>query len=208
MDETSSELGGGSGSASSMPTSISLGRGAIPLANSLASRASRCLPTGEIELCSSPAETGGRIRQQYRALLAGTQLLDKTSVSRTLVPNVGATGVSSLQALRPGGLRLDVRGAGSDRAVVRARAAAIGRRVVEFGFTPSGADQADRSALIAQGVLRVAIAHGLPLEAAARAHGLSEAGGVRGKPVLVVGRPGAAPGLPADEPNTRSKAPR
>lgn len=100
-------------------------------------------------------------------------------------PISGDYGPRSLEVLAPGGVLLDVRGTGPDRSAVREQAALRGARLVEFGFTPSGADLASIAELVDQGRLRAVVDQVLPLEEAAKAHELSESGRLRGKVVLV-----------------------
>ncbi|GAA5179445.1 NADP-dependent oxidoreductase [Rugosimonospora acidiphila] len=117
--------------------------------------------------------------------------VDFASVARdidiVLDPISGDYGPRSLETLSPRGVLLDVRGTGPDRTAVRERARERGLRYVEFGFTPSGADLREITALVERGALRVAVERVLPIEEAARAHELSEAGRARGKIVLTVG---------------------
>ncbi|MFG2396336.1 zinc-binding dehydrogenase [Streptomyces lydicus] len=61
-------------------------------------------------------------------------------VDVVLDPISGDYGPRSLDTLTPGGILIDVRGTGPDRAAVREQAEARGLRFVEFGFTPSGID--------------------------------------------------------------------
>ncbi|MEV4108663.1 NADP-dependent oxidoreductase [Nonomuraea sp. NPDC049695] len=95
-------------------------------------------------------------------------------------------GPRSLDTLAPGGILIDVRGAGPDRSDVRKLADERGLRFVEFGFTPSTADLEAIAGLVRQGALRAAVETVLPLAQAARAHELSETGRVKGKIVLTV----------------------
>ncbi|MEV6930552.1 NADP-dependent oxidoreductase [Dactylosporangium sp. NPDC051485] len=99
-------------------------------------------------------------------------------------PIAGDYGPRSLATLTPGGVLVDVRGTGPDRAEVRSLAHARGLRYVEFGFSPSGADLRELGALVQQGTQRVCVDRVLPLERAAEAHRLSEGGHVQGKLVL------------------------
>ncbi|MEU8431544.1 zinc-binding dehydrogenase [Streptomyces sp. NPDC029216] len=101
-----------------------------------------------------------------------------------LDPISGEYGPRSLETLAPGGILVDVRGAGPDRTAVREQAEARGLRFVEFGFTPSGADLEHITDLVERGGLRVAVDRVLPLAEAARAHELSESNRVTGKIVL------------------------
>ncbi|WP_328540593.1 NADP-dependent oxidoreductase [Streptomyces sp. NBC_00344] len=101
-----------------------------------------------------------------------------------LDPISGDYGPRSLDTLKPGGILIDVRGTGPDRAVVQEQAEARGQRFVEFGFSPSGADLESIANLVEHGSLRVAVDQVLSLEDAAKAHELSESNHVRGKIVL------------------------
>lgn len=103
-----------------------------------------------------------------------------------LDPISGEYGLRSLDVLAPGGVLLDIRGTGPDRDPIRAKARELGRRYVEFGFTPSGADLREIGALVERGALRVAVEEVLPIEEVAKAHELSESGRVTGKIVLTV----------------------
>lgn len=103
-----------------------------------------------------------------------------------LDPVSGDYGPRSLDTLAPGGILLDVRGTGPDRTAVRGQAAARGLRYAEFRFTPAGSDLEKITALAQTGAVRAAIDRTLPLEKAALAHQLSQAGHVTGKIVLTV----------------------
>ncbi|MET7298899.1 tetratricopeptide repeat protein [Embleya sp. NPDC005575] len=101
-------------------------------------------------------------------------------------PISGPYGPRSLEVLAPGGILVDVRGTGPDRGDLHIRAAERGLRVVELGFTPSGADLSEIAALVDRGELRVAVERVLPLEDAVKAHQASETGRTRGKIVLTM----------------------
>jgi NADPH:quinone reductase-like Zn-dependent oxidoreductase len=125
--------------------------------------------------------------------LGADQLVDYTTtdfasavsdVDVVVDPISGDYGLRSLPMLRPGGLLIDVRGTGPDRAPIRAEAERRGLRYVEFGFTPSGADLAHITELVDRDALRPVIERTLPFTAAAEAHRLSESGHTRGKLVL------------------------
>jgi NADPH:quinone reductase-like Zn-dependent oxidoreductase len=103
-----------------------------------------------------------------------------------LDPVSGDYGPRSLDTLVPGGILLDVRGTGPDRTAVRKQAAARGLRYEEFRFTPSGTDLENITALVQHGAVRATIDRTLPLERAALAHQLSQAGHVAGKIVLTI----------------------
>ncbi|WP_460305731.1 zinc-binding dehydrogenase [Actinocorallia aurea] len=62
--------------------------------------------------------------------------------------------------------------------------------LVEFGFTPPGADLADAGALAGSGAARVSVEEVLPLADAAKADELSETGRPQGKIVLLVAEAG------------------
>ncbi|MFF2198317.1 NADP-dependent oxidoreductase [Streptomyces sp. NPDC058157] len=138
--------------------------------------------------------TAREARHAFLRDLGADRLVDYTAhdfaevvrdVDVVLDPIGGDYGPRSLETLAPGGILVDVRGAGPDRTVVRERAEARGLRFAEFGFTPSGADLEQITGLVERGALRVAVDRVLPLEEAARAHELSESGRVAGKIVLV-----------------------
>ena len=135
----------------------------------------------------------GTARPEKHAFVAGLgadEVAGHTEAIRdvdvVLDPFAGDVGLRSLESLRPGGILVDVRGSGPDRTAVRARAQERGLRYTQFAFTPSGADLREIAALVEAGALSVAVDRVLPLEAAARAHELSESGQVRGKIVLAV----------------------
>jgi NADPH:quinone reductase-like Zn-dependent oxidoreductase len=94
-------------------------------------------------------------------------------------------GPRSLDVLAPGGVLVDVRGAGPDRAEVRALAADRGLRFVELRVDRSGDDLQRLTELVSRGALRVDLAQTLPLTEAAKAHELIETGRTQGKIVLV-----------------------
>ncbi|WP_052852235.1 NADP-dependent oxidoreductase [Streptomyces avicenniae] len=139
----------------------------------------------------------GTARRDGHAFLRGLgadELIDYTTadfaaavrdIDVVLDPISDAYGPRSLDTLAPGGLLVDVRGTGPDRTAVREQAEARGLRFAESGFTPSGADLEEVTALVERGSLRAAVAHVLPLAEAAKAHELSETGRVKGKIVLV-----------------------
>lgn len=127
--------------------------------------------------------------------LGADELIDYTTtdfaasvrdVDVVLDPISGDYGPRSLRTLTPSGILLDVRGTGPDRTAVEEQAAARGLRYVRFGFTPSGADLREITALVERGALRVLVEQILPLEEAGKAHELSQSGQVHGKIVLTV----------------------
>ena len=138
----------------------------------------------------------GTARESKHAFLRGLgadELIDYTTtdfaaavrdIDVVLDPISDDYGPRSLETLAPHGVLIDVRGSGPDRTAVRELAASRGLRFVEFGFTPSGADLASIAALVERGSLHVAVDQVLPLEAAAKAHELSETNRVQGKIVL------------------------
>ncbi|MFI1104478.1 NADP-dependent oxidoreductase [Streptomyces melanogenes] len=142
----------------------------------------------------------GTAREDKHAFLRGLgadELVDYTTtdfaaavrdVDVVLDPIGGDYGPRSLDTLTPGGILIDVRGTGPDRAAVREQASARGVRFVEFGFTPSGIDLESVTDLVERGSLRVAVEHVLPLEDAAKAHELSETTHMKGKAVLTLER--------------------
>ncbi|MER6305905.1 NADP-dependent oxidoreductase [Streptomyces sp. NPDC001657] len=147
---------------------------------------------------SRGAHVIGTARQDKHDFLRGLgadELIDYTTVDFeeaardidvVLDPISGAYGPRSLATLTAQGVLLDIRGTGPDRTAVRARAAELGRRYVEFGFTPAGADLQEIGALVAGGALQVVVDQVLPWEEAGTAHELSETGRVKGKIVLAV----------------------
>ena len=126
--------------------------------------------------------------------LGADELIDYTTtdfaavardIDVVLDPIGGDYGPRSLDTLAPDGILIDVRGTGPDRTAVREQAHLRGLRFVEFGFTPSGADLESIADLVQRGSLQAAVDQVLPLEAAAKAHELSETNRVQGKIVLV-----------------------
>lgn len=93
----------------------------------------------------------------------------------------GDTTASLVPTLRAGGVIVTIANAPPAEA-----AAQRGARAELFSMSPSS-DQLSRiAALVAEGAVRVEIAHTFPLEEARKAHELSEAGHTRGKIVLTV----------------------
>nr|WP_310724389.1 NADP-dependent oxidoreductase [Streptomyces sp. N2A] len=147
---------------------------------------------------SRGAHVIGTARQDKHDFLRGLgadELIDYTTVDFeevardidvVLDPISGAYGPRSLATLTPQGVLLDIRGTGPDRTVVRERAAELGLRYVEFGFTPAGSDLQEIGELVARGALKVVVDQALPLEEAGKAHELSATGRVKGKIVLAV----------------------
>ncbi|UKY54644.1 NADP-dependent oxidoreductase [Streptomyces inhibens] len=138
----------------------------------------------------------GTARESKHAFLrdlGADELIDYTTtdfaatvrdIDVVLDPISGDYGPRSLNTLAPDGILIDVRGSGPDRTAVREQAMAHGVGFVEFGFTPSGADLESIANLVERGSLHVAVNQVLPLEAAAKAHELSETNRVQGKIVL------------------------
>jgi NADPH:quinone reductase-like Zn-dependent oxidoreductase len=133
-------------------------------------------------------------KHAFLKTLGADELVDYTAVDFATVirdidvvldPIADDYGPRSLDTLAPNGLLVDVRGTGPDRTAVSAQAQARGLRFVEFRFTPSAADLQELAALVDAGELRPAVEHALPLEDVARAHELSESGGISGKLVLL-----------------------
>ncbi|HEY0816583.1 MAG TPA: NADP-dependent oxidoreductase [Pseudonocardia sp.] len=93
-------------------------------------------------------------------------------------------GAAAVALARRGGVVVDVRGSGPDRAESAGAAAAAGVRFVQFGFTPSGSALDRIAALAARGEVRAFVERVLPFASVAEAHELSEAGRVAGKIVL------------------------
>ncbi|MFI6867335.1 NADP-dependent oxidoreductase [Nocardia sp. NPDC050406] len=125
--------------------------------------------------------------------LGADELIDHTVEDFTRVRDVdvvldtvsGDVGLKSLVTLKPGGVVVDVVGIGFDRTAVRERAAATGRRFVEFNLAPTPEDLAALAAVVDSDGLRPSVESTLPLTDAAKAHELGESGQVRGKLVLV-----------------------
>lgn len=91
---------------------------------------------------------------------------------------------AALATLRDGGLLISVPG-GPDEGTV-AEAEGRGIRATGILVEPDGHSLGEVAALVAAGRLKVHVHRALPLEEAAEAHRLLEAGGVRGKIVLAV----------------------
>jgi NADPH:quinone reductase-like Zn-dependent oxidoreductase len=105
-------------------------------------------------------------------------------VDAVLDPVGGAYGERSLDVLRPGGVLVSLASPAEHRwaPVAAARGLRAGFMLVE----PDRAALAAVTALVAEGRVRPHVAHVLPLERAAEAHELGEAGGLTGKIVLAV----------------------
>jgi NADPH:quinone reductase-like Zn-dependent oxidoreductase len=105
-------------------------------------------------------------------------------VDAVLDPVGGAYGERSLDVLRPGGVLVSLASPAEHRwaPVAGARGLRAGVNLVE----PHPAALAAVTALVAEGRVRPHVAHVLPLERAAEAHRLGEAGGLTGKIVLAV----------------------
>ncbi|MEV4436614.1 NADP-dependent oxidoreductase [Streptomyces sp. NPDC049585] len=149
--------------------------------------------------------------------LGADELIDYTTtdfaavahdIDIVLDPISGDYGPRSLETLAPDGILIDIRGTGPDRTAVRERARDRGLRYVEFGFTPSGADLNEVTALVERGALRSAVDHVLPMEKAAEAHALSETGRVQGKIVLTVDTPWLRPAAASPSPAREGVLPR
>jgi NADPH:quinone reductase-like Zn-dependent oxidoreductase len=93
----------------------------------------------------------------------------------------GETTASLVPALRTGGVLVTIANAPPEQA-----AAQRGARAELFSMSPSSEQLARIAALVADGTVRVEIAHTFLLEEARQAHELSEAGHTRGKIVLTV----------------------
>jgi NADPH:quinone reductase-like Zn-dependent oxidoreductase len=104
-------------------------------------------------------------------------------VDAVVDPVGGAYGGRSLDVLRPGGVLVSLASPAEDRwaPVAAARGLRAGFMLVE----PDRAALEAVTALVAEGLVRPHVAHVLPLERAAEAHELGEAGGLTGKIVLV-----------------------
>ncbi|WP_280401262.1 NADP-dependent oxidoreductase [Nocardia carnea] len=97
----------------------------------------------------------------------------------------GEVGLRSVDTLKTGGALIDVVGLGFDRTATKRRAGDAGVRFTEFNLAPTAEDLTRLAELADRTGLRPAVEHILPLAEAAKAHELSENGGVRGKVVLV-----------------------
>ena len=93
----------------------------------------------------------------------------------------GETTASLVPTLRAGGVLVTIANAPPEQA-----AAQRGARAELFSMSPSSEQLARIAGLVADGTVRVEIAHTFPLEEARQAHELSEAGHTRGKIVLTV----------------------
>jgi NADPH:quinone reductase-like Zn-dependent oxidoreductase len=92
--------------------------------------------------------------------------------------------VAALDTLREGGLLVSIPGGPSEDAIAEAERRGV--RLTGILVEPDGHALGKIAALVSDGRLRVAVERSLPLEQAAEAHRLLEAGGVRGKIVLAV----------------------
>lgn len=90
--------------------------------------------------------------------------------------------LAELDTMRDGGALVAIANGASDEA--KEAAAARGIRVAEILVEPDGHALGEIAALAESGRLRVSVERVLPLDQAAKAHELLEAGGVRGKLVL------------------------
>ncbi|MDT3444380.1 MULTISPECIES: zinc-binding dehydrogenase [unclassified Pseudofrankia] len=133
-------------------------------------------------------------KQAFLRELGADELVDYTSVDFAAVlreidvvidPMAEEYGPRSLDVLAAGGVLIDVRGTGPDRAQVRALAAHRGLRFAQFGVKRSGDDLRHLTELVARGALRVDVGQTLPLAGAAKAHELIETGRTQGKIVLL-----------------------
>jgi NADPH:quinone reductase-like Zn-dependent oxidoreductase len=91
---------------------------------------------------------------------------------------------AEVDTLREGGTLVAIAEGASDEA--RAEAARRGVRVAEILVEPDGRALAKLAELVSDGRLKVSVDRVLPLDDAAKAHELLEAGGLRGKLVLSV----------------------
>jgi len=146
-------------------------------------RGAYVIGTARAEKHAFVRELGADEAIDYTAVDFAAELRD---VDVVLDPISGDYGPRSLRVLRPDGLLVDVRGAGPDRSETIAQAEAVGRRFVQFGFSPSGEDLEQVVELVDRGVLSVLVEQRIPLSEVAHAHALSESGRVRGKLVLEV----------------------
>jgi NADPH:quinone reductase-like Zn-dependent oxidoreductase len=137
------------------------------------------------------ARTG---KHDYLRELGADELVDYTRVDFAaelrgidvvIDPLAEDYGPRSLDVLAPGGVLIDVRGTGPDRAEVTALAAARGLRFVRFGVERTGDDLRPLAELVTSGAVRVDVGQTLPLADAAKAHELLQSGRTRGKIVLL-----------------------
>jgi NADPH:quinone reductase-like Zn-dependent oxidoreductase len=113
------------------------------------------------------------------------ELSDAASGVDVVVDFVGGeASVAALDTLREGGLLVSIPGGPSEDAIAEAERRGI--RVTGILVEPDGHALGQIAALVSDGRLTVAVERSLPLEQAAEAHRLLEAGGVRGKIVLAV----------------------
>jgi NADPH:quinone reductase-like Zn-dependent oxidoreductase len=138
--------------------------------------------------------TASRGKHEFVRGLGADEVLDSAPVGQQLETAVadvdvaldlvgGEASVRWLEALRPGGLLVPITGGGPD---VDAQAAARGRRATSLLVEPDAGGLEALAALVDAGQLRVEIDTALPLEEAAKAHEISQAGHARGKIVLEV----------------------
>ncbi len=133
-------------------------------------------------------------KHEWLRRLGAHELIDYTTqdfvdtagiVDAVIDPMAEQYALRSLAVLRPGGVLVDVRGTGPDRAPVVARAAELGVRFVQLGYQRCGTDLERLAKLVDDGKLSVTVSRTLPFLEAAEAHRLIETGRVRGKIVLV-----------------------
>jgi NADPH:quinone reductase-like Zn-dependent oxidoreductase len=96
----------------------------------------------------------------------------------------GDSSAAALATLREGGLLISVPGGPNESTVAEAEKRGI--RVTGILVEPAGHAMGEIAALVSDGRLKAKVDRALPLEDAAQAHELLEAGGVRGKIVLTV----------------------
>ena len=96
----------------------------------------------------------------------------------------GDASTAALATLREGGLLISVPGGPNENALAEAKKRGV--RVTGILVEPDGHALGEIAALVSDGRLEANVDRTLPLEDAAKAHELLEAGGVRGKIVLAV----------------------
>jgi NADPH:quinone reductase-like Zn-dependent oxidoreductase len=143
-----------------------------------------------VALGAEVSATARAANQPFLRDLGATDLVDHTAVDfadavrgMDVVLNlVGGPYVApSARTLRPGGVMVTVRADGYEADIAAVRHA----RVERFLVRPDRAGLERLTALAAGGRLRVEVQDALPLERAADAHRMLEAGRVRGKVVLI-----------------------
>jgi NADPH:quinone reductase-like Zn-dependent oxidoreductase len=141
------------------------------------------------------ASTVAVARQTHHDLLrelGADTLVDYTAtpVSEAVTDAVDCVGDDTLPAVvRPGGVVIRVPGAAGGPGDLETAAERAGVRVLRHVVHPDGHRLRQLARLVDDGQLTAAVTHTFPLEEAARAHDLMEAGHARGKTVLTVSPP-------------------